>query len=68
LTKSNLNITFHNPNTSEDTIKHISALLAEVAVSKAISDRKAQPEQNHNVLMYPSAAVKKTDFCVSSSI
>ena len=42
LNKRKLNITFHNPNTNEETVKYISALLAEVAVSKVI---KAQEKK-----------------------
>jgi hypothetical protein len=42
LKKCELNIKFHNPNTNEETVKYISALLAEVAVSKVI---KLQEEE-----------------------
>lgn len=37
--KNKLNISFHNPNTNEETVKYISTLFAEVAVVKV---KKAQ--------------------------
>ena len=40
LKKKRLKIKFHNPNTNEETVKFISVLLAEVAVSKVIRIRE----------------------------
>lgn len=45
LRKQKLNFTFHNPNSEKETVKYITKLLAEVAVSKVIKATGNRVEQ-----------------------
>jgi len=54
LKQNKLNITFHNPNTSEETVAALIRIAAEVAKTKVISAIHNEAPENH--IEEPSAA------------
>jgi len=54
LKQNKLNITFHNPNTPEETVAVLIKIAAEVAKAKVVSAIHNQP--NENRMEEPSAA------------